>query len=141
MKNYPSLRNSFGLDLFRDDFFEPFFNFNVQSKTLKTDVKEDDKGYTLEIDAPGIDKKNIDIALENKYLTVSVTKQHENDEKDDNGNYIRKERYTGSCSRSYYVGNIKEKDISASYKDGFLKVSFPKEEPKEIEERKRIDIK
>lgn len=144
MKNYPAKRDQLGLGLFEDtfrDFFRPWFAFDRESDVMKTDISEKDGNYVVEIDLPGFDKKDINIALEDGYLTVSAKKDESTEEKDSKGNYIRRERRTGSCSRSFYVGDRSEKDIAAAYDKGILTLTFPKEEPKQIENKKVIEIK
>ena len=140
MKNFPVKRNHFGLDFFGDSFFEPLFNVDWQCKALKTDITEDGDKYNLEIEIPGAEKNDIDISLEKEYLTVSVKKEESSEEKDNKGRFLRRERYSGSCSRSYFVGDLEEKDIAASYENGILKISFPKESQKKLEKVKKIDI-
>lgn len=131
-------RNGNGLDIFDEVFSDPFFG-EKENKIMKTDVKEKDGNYILEIDIPGYDKEDIQLELREGYLTVTATK---NDEKEDKkAKYLRRERFSGMCSRSYYVGdNVKEEDIKANFKNGILKVEFPKEPEKKIEERKYIPI-
>ena len=106
---------------------------------MKTDVKETDNSYEVDIDLPGFKKDEIEAKLENGYLTISAAKGLDKDEKD--GKYIRKERYSGAMSRSFYVGDeLKQEDIKAKYEDGILKLSVPKEEPKKVETTKHIAI-
>ncbi len=140
-------RNRHDFDLF--DPFKDFFGLmpipeperEKEFKNLmKTDVKEFDNGYELEIDMPGYDKKDINIDLNNGYLTISATKNEKTDEQDKKHKYIRKERYFGSVSRSFYVGDIKEEDVSAKLENGTLVIDLPKEKKVE-EEKKRIEIK
>ena len=124
----------FGENLF-DDFMDDNFERNFfgsrnplygkHSKNLmKTDVKETDNGYELDIDLPGFKKDEITAHLEDGYLTVSAAKGVDKDEKDKEGRYIRRERYSGSMTRSFYVGNaVTEQDIKAKYEDGILSLS------------------
>lgn len=108
---------------------------------MKTDVKETDAGYEMDIDLPGFKKENVSAKLENGYLTISAAKGVDKDEKNDKGVYIRRERYSGQCSRTFYVGeDVKQEDIKAKFEDGILKVSIPKVEPKKVEEKKYIAI-
>ena len=108
---------------------------------MKTDVKEKDGNYTLEIDIPGYDKEDIKIELEDGYLTVRAAKEESKDEEDKKSHYIHKERFYGQCSRSYYVGdNVKEEDVKASFKNGILSLTFPKEDAKKVETKKYIQI-
>ena len=112
-------------------------------KLMLTDIKESDKGYELEMDLPGFKKEEIKASLENGYLIISAEKGLEQDEKDNEGKkYIRRERYTGSCQRAFYVGDeIEQGDIKASFKHGILRLDIPKKQPKpEVEENKFISI-
>ncbi len=146
----------FGENLF-DDFFNdfPFYDDrdmrNVEKKlygkragrVMKTDIKETDKGYELEIDLPGFSKDEIKASLENGYLTISAEKGLDKEEKEkDTGHYIRKERYAGACSRSFYVGDeITQEDIKGEFKHGILKMFVPKKEAKPaVEKNKYIAI-
>lgn len=144
MKNYPSRRNNdlgFGwFDNAFDDFFRPFYGNWDRMPAMKTDIQEKDGKYLLEVDLPGYDKKDINVSLEDGYLTVSAKTNKHVEEKDENKNYIRRERQFGSCSRSFYVGDVNQEDISASYDNGILNISFPKA-GKQIESKKNIDIK
>ena len=132
----------FGENLFNDDWMD--FSFPDVDKALygkhaknvmKTDVKETDNSYEVDIDLPGFKKDEIEAKLENGYLTISAAKGLDKEEKDEkDGKYIRKERYSGAMSRSFYVGDeLKQEDIKAKYQDGILKLSVPKEEPKKVE--------
>lgn len=141
----------FGENLF-DDFMDDNFERNFfgsrnplygkHSKNLmKTDVKETDNGYELDIDLPGFKKDEITAHLEDGYLTVSAAKGVDKDEKDKEGRYIRRERYSGSMTRTFYVGNaVTEQDIKAKYEDGILSLSIPKKDPKAVEAKKYIAI-
>lgn len=141
----------FGENLF-DDFMDEAFERNFfggrnplygkHSKNLmKTDVKETETGYELDIDLPGFKKDEISAHLEDGYLTVSAAKGVDKDEKDNEGRYIRRERYSGSMTRSFYVGNaVTEEDIKAKYEDGILSLSIPKKDPKDVEAKKYIAI-
>lgn len=132
-------------DIF-DPFFDGFFRFpsfknefKELDKLMKTDVLEEENGYTLEVEMPGVKKENINLELNNGYLTIEAKQNSESDEKDKKGGYIRRERYYGSSARSFYVGDIKEEDIQASLDSGILKIFIPKEKKEEI--KKRIEIK
>lgn len=141
----------FGENLF-DDFMDDAFERNFfggrnplygkHSKNLmKTDVKETETCYELDIDLPGFKKDEISAHLEDGYLTVSAAKGVDKDEKDNEGRYIRRERYSGSMTRSFYVGNaVTEEDIKAKYEDGILSLSIPKKDPKAVEAKKYIAI-
>ena len=109
---------------------------------MKTDIKETDKGYELVVDLPGFTKDEVKADLENGYLTISAEKGLDKDEQEkETGHYIRKERYAGACSRSFYVGEgITQEDIKAKYEDGILRLSVPKKEAKAVENKKYIAI-
>ena len=138
----------FGENLFNDDWMN--FGFPEVEKALygkhashemKTDVRETDSGYEVDIDLPGFKKDEINIQLDNGYLSISAAKGLVKDEQDKEGKYIRKERYAGSMSRSFYVGNaITQDDIKAKYESGILRLSVPKKAAEEIESAKRIAI-
>ena len=138
----------FGENLFNDDWMN--FGFPEVDKALygkhaahemKTDVRETDSGYEVDIDLPGFKKDEIDVQLDNGYLSISAAKGLDKEEKDTEGKYIRKERYAGSMSRSFYVGDaITEDDIKAKYESGILRLSIPKKEAKQVETTKRIAI-
>lgn len=131
------IRNNYERDLF-DIFFGPDFS-RTKMTTMPTDIKENEKEYQLEIRLAGYNKDEIKLSFENGYLTVQASKNENND--DENANYIRKEIYYGSQSRSYYVGNIDQNLINASFENGILKVGLPKEELIEEDDAKYIDIK
>lgn len=127
-----------GLDIFDEVFSDPFFG-EKENKIMKTDVKEKDGNYILEVDIPGYDKEDIQLELRDGYLTVTATKNE--DKEDKKAKYLRRERFSGMCSRSYYVGEtVREEDIKANFKNGILTIAFPKEPEKKIEERKYIPI-
>lgn len=108
---------------------------------MKTDVKETDAGYEVDIDLPGFKKDEISAKLDDGYLTISASKGLDKDEKNKEGKYIRKERYAGAMSRSFYVGgDVTEEDIKAKYEDGILRLSIPKKEAKAVENKKYIAI-
>jgi hypothetical protein ELI_4153 len=141
MRNLPARDDrNFGLSTF-EDFFRPFFAFDERPRVMKTDISEKDGNYVLDIDLPGFEKKDIDVSLNDGYLTVSAKRDQSNEEKDQQGNYIRRERYSGSYSRSYYVGDLDENEISASYDKGILCITFPKEDEKRLPGKKNIEIK
>lgn len=130
--------------MFRDNLFDNFFDDAFQpadfsrNNLMKTDIRETDDSYELEMDVPGVNKEDIKAELKDGYLTVSATANKNNDEKDDKGNYIRRERYAGSFSRSFYVGeNITENDIKAKFENGTLKLSIPKKEEKKLEDNSK----
>ena len=135
-----------------DDFFDfPFYDDRAEKKLyghhaanlMKTDVQEHDDGYTLEMDLPGFKKDEIKVELNNGYMTISAAKGLDEDEKDKkSGKYIRRERYTGSCQRSFSVGeDVTEEDIKAEFKHGILKLFVPKKEAKPaVEQKKYVSI-
>ena len=137
----------FGEDLF-DDFMgyptgrQAAANAYPQVKDMmKTDIREHEKGYEVDIDLPGFKKDEIGIELENGYLTVSAAKGLDKDEEDKKGKYIRKERYAGAMQRSFYVGEyVTQEDIKAKYENGILRLSVPKKEAKPVETKKTIAI-
>ena len=110
-------------------------------RMMLTDIKESDKGYELEMDLPGFKKDELHLELNDGYLTISAEKGLDKDEKDKNDKYIRRERYAGSMSRSFYVGeNMKEEDIHAKYENGILTLDVPKEQKKAVPEKRYIAI-
>ncbi len=131
-------RNDF--DLLSEMFRDPFFD-ERESRVMKTDIKEKKDKYVIDIDLPGYEKENIKIEVEDGYLTVHATIDSNKEEKEE-GKFVRKERYMGSCSRSFYVGDdVKEEDIKATFRNGILKLEVPKvEEKKELPEKKYIQI-
>ena len=143
----PSIFNNSVFDNFDNwmDFSFPSFNQRLygasSSQLMKTDVKETDKDYEVSIDLPGFKKDEISIRLDNGYLSISAAKGLDKDEEKKDGQYIRRERYAGSMSRTFYVGdNLTEKDIHAKFEDGILKLSIPKLETAKIEQNKYIAI-
>ena len=128
---------------FEKEFFSrrnPLYGKHAQN-IMKTDIKESDTSYEMDIDLPGFKKEDVSAKLEDGYLTISAAKGLDKDEKNDKGVYIRRERYTGQCSRTFYIGeSVKEQDIKARFEDGILKVSIPKVEPKKVEDKKYIAI-
>ena len=104
-----------------------------EKNLMKTDVKEKDGSYILDIDLPGFRKEDIKAELNDGYLTISADRSYEREEKPEDGKFIRRERFSGSCSRTFYVGeNAKPEDVKAKFEDGILTVSLPKEEPKKL---------
>lgn len=132
-------RNSF--DLF-DNFFEDDFFPKKERSLMKTDIREKKDKYVIDIDLPGFEKENINLALKNGYLEISAKVEKE-DKNDDEEKFVRRERFYGECSRSFYVGDeIEEDDIEAEFKNGILKIEIPKkEEQKKENETKQISIK
>ncbi len=132
--------STFRNNLFDDFFGSPFFTKSTDNM-MKTDIKETDGGYELTVDLPGLKKEDVKAELNDGYLTISAESSTSNDEKDDNGKYICRERYSGSYSRSFYVGdNITEADISAKFENGTLKLDIPKKDALPEKEKKFIAI-
>ena len=126
-----------GFDIFDEVFNDPFFT-KKENKLMKTDVREKDGNYVLDIDLPGYNKEDIKIDLTDGYLTVTAKREEYREEKEHHNTYIHKERFFGECSRSYYAGeNVKEEDIKASFKNGTLEITFPKEDVKKLDEGKK----
>lgn len=130
--------------LFDDMFSDPFFTRSygrTSAQIMKTDIHEKDGNYLVEMELPGYAKEDIKADLKDGYLTISAHKDMEKEEKDAKGNCVRKERYTGSCNRSFYVGDaLTQQDIRAAFKDGVLCLSFPKEIQKPEEQPRLITI-
>lgn len=128
---------------FEKDFFNhvsPFYGKQEKS-LMRTDIKETDSGYEVDIDLPGFKKEDVTAKLEQGYLMINAEKTQENEEQGENGTYIRRERYSGSCQRSFYVGEtVTQEDIHAKFEDGMLKLSIPKKEAKQVEAKRYIAI-
>ena len=143
----------FGENLFDDDWMNfpftdeafwgkknPLYGKHAQNM-MKTDIRETDSSYELDVDLPGFKKDEINVQLKDGYLTLTAAKGLGKDSQDKKGNYIRKERYAGTMSRSFYVGEaVNEEDVHAKYEDGILKISVPKKEPEKIEKNGYISI-
>ncbi len=136
--------------IFNDSLFDDFFtdytpdakkrNMAAVQGVMKTDIKENDKEYELTIELPGYKKENVNAELKDGYLIINATNEKNEEEKDEKG-YIRKERYYGSCQRSFFVGkNLKEEDIKAKFDNGVLTLNVPKEVERLPEEKKYIAI-
>ena len=138
MMMIPRRNNSF--DLIEEMFSDPFFS-ERESKIMKTDIREKDMSYLIDVDLPGFEKENIKMEIENGYLTIVATTNTNKEEKEE-GKYVRKERYYGTCSRSFYVGeDVESEDIKASFRNGTLSVEVPKKDvKKEIPQKKYIRI-
>ena len=146
------LPSIFGENLFDEFFANPFGMVNTAPaeevlygkhgrNLMKTDVREMDNSYELDIDLPGFKKDEITVDLKNGYLTIGASKGLDRDQKDTNGKYIRRERYAGVCSRSFYVGTaVRPENIGAKYEDGILKLSVPKTVKKELPESTSVAI-
>ena len=142
----------FGENLFDDDWMDfpferdfwgkknPLYGKNA-NRVMKTDIREHDRGYELDVDLPGFKKDEIKVELENGYLTISAAKGLDKDEQDKQGKYIRRERYAGAMQRSFYVGDaVTEEDVKAKFEDGILRLSIPKKDAKAVETKKTIAI-
>ena len=142
----------FGENLFDDDWMDfpferefwgkknPLYGKN-SNRVMKTDIREHDTGYELDIDLPGFKKDEINVEFENGYLTISAAKGLDKDEQDKKGKYIRRERYAGGMQRSFYVGDdITHEDIKAKFEDGILRLSIPKKDAQAVETKKTIAI-
>ena len=128
-------RNEFNL---LDDIFGDL-NY-TENKIMKTDIKEHKNNYSIMIDLPGYNKDDIKISVDDGYLTINAT-MSKNEEEKEKGRFVRRERYFGECSRSFYVGdNIEVEDIKASFKNGTLNLEIPKKEEKQIAEKKYVQI-
>ena len=132
-------RDSF--DLF-DGFFDDGFFPRKENSLMKTDIRELSDKYIVDVDLPGYEKENINLSLDNGYLNIQAKYSKNNEEKEEE-KYVRRERFYGECSRSFYVGDkIKEEDIDAEFKNGILKIEIPKKAQEEdIPEIKQIEIK
>ena len=127
-------RNDF--DLIGDLFDDSFFHKN-ESKLMKTDIKELDDKYVIDVDLPGYNKEDIKISVENGYLVINASTNEEKNE-EEKGKVIKKERYYGQCSRSFYISDdLTVEDIKASYKNGTLSLEVPKKDEQEKESEKQ----
>ena len=145
------LPSIFGESLFDDWMGFPFGSLESDvdhklygkhaARVMKTDLKEHDDGYELLVDLPGFKKDQIELQLQNGYLTITASKNLEEDGEDKKGKLVHQERYAGSMSRSFYIGeNVEESDVKAKFEDGVLKLDFPKEKPVALPERRTIPI-
>ena len=131
--DFPSERDFFGSH-------NPVFGKHAKN-LMRTDIRETDTSYELDVDLPGFKKEDIKAQVENGYLTISAAKGVDKKEDDKKGQYIRQERFSGACSRSFYVGdNVTEQDITAKFEDGILKLSIPKKDQQQVETKKYIAI-
>lgn len=144
------LPSIFGENLFDEFFGEPFmpafhkhdplFGKNARN-LMRTDVRELENTYELDIDLPGFKKNEISIELDGGYLNIRAAKELNKEQEEKKSQYLRRERYTGECSRSFYVGDALEpKDVSAAFEDGILKLSFPKALEAKKPEKKTVAI-
>lgn len=150
MEELSMLPSIFGENLF-DDFFSDPFEMMVPTRNalygkhgknlMKTDVRETENSYELDIDLPGFKKDEVNVELKDGYLTISAAKGLDKDQEDKKGKYIRQERYAGACSRSFFVGEaVKPEEVSAKYEDGILKLSVPKAGEKALPKTTTIAI-
>ena len=132
-----------------DDFFDPFWNEGALERAMnreardtfgkrganmmKTDVKQTDNGYEVAVDLPGCKKEDVQMDLNDGYLTIQAVRSHSNDEKDNKGRYVRRETFSGSCARSFYVGDVKAEDVKCKYESGVLSIEVPKADAKKVE--------
>lgn len=129
----------FGESLF-DDWRRTVHNNNLQN-VMRTDVKETDHGYEIDIDLPGFKKEDVKVQLKEGYLGIQAVQNTDNSQKDQNGKYIRRERFSGSVSRNFYVGDkVTEEDIHAKFEDGILKLTLPKADSHKVEQNNYIAI-
>lgn len=146
------LPSIFGENLF-DEMFDDAFSlmpsfgtrdplYGKHAKNLmKTDVRETDTGYEIDVDLPGFKKDEVQVQVDNGYLTISAAKGLDKDEQDHKGRYIRRERYAGQCSRSFYVGSgIQPQDVRAKYEDGILRLSLPKGQAAQLPQNNTVSI-
>ena len=142
----PSIFGESLIDSFFDDFAAPakkVMRYNTPANNImKTDIKDTKEGYELDIELPRYNKEDVSAELKDGYMTISASTKSDEGDKDENGKYIRRERYYGSCSRSFYVGEaITQEDIKARFENGILKLFVPKKEEKPaVEEKKYITI-
>lgn len=135
---YVKKNNNNGIKSWSDFLFDDFFDFSFprlfgDDQLMKTDIKEENDKYVMEMDIPGFEKEDIKISYEDNYLTVVVEKKEEKEAKDKN--YIRRERGFGSKSRSFYFDDVDSNKIQAAYKNGILTVTLPKVEVKEVDKK------
>ena len=146
------LPSIFGENLFEELFEEPFRMMSAfdarnplygrhAKNIMKTDVRETENTYELDIDLPGFKKEDVQVQLENGTLTIAAAKSLDKNEQDEKGRYLRQERYTGQCSRSFYVGDqVKSEDLSAKFEDGILRISMPKAPQRQLPQKNLIAI-
>lgn len=145
MMYMPSIFGENLVDDFFDDFDHSFFNHAVSGRQaqalMRTDIRETDTGYELDVELPGYKKEDIKLELNDGYLNITAEKHQNKEEKDQNGKLIRQERFAGSMQRSFYVGDeITEEDVRARFEDGVLKLELPKKDAKQIPQKKTIAI-
>lgn len=130
----PRSNDFFGIDRFVEDFFNDTF-FTRWSSPLRADIRETENEFLIDAELPGVDKNNINIEVNDGYLTISV--EQNNEIKEERENYVRRERAYGSYKRSFYLDNVKEDEIKASYRDGILSLSLPKAKP---DKRRKVKV-
>ncbi|MDY0063743.1 MAG: Hsp20/alpha crystallin family protein [Bacilli bacterium] len=136
-------RNRNQVGFFKGNLWDDFFDFPLskgEGKLMRTDIKEEEEKYIFEVDIPGFVKEDIKISFEDGYLTIEAKKEEKKEEKDEKGYYIRRERNYGSCSRSFYVGDVDENAIVANYQNGILNIDVPKLVKVKEESKKYINI-
>ena len=131
-------------DLFDNGFFgshNPLFGKNARN-LMKTDIRETDdaKAYRLAVELPGFKKEEISLDVKDGYLTISAQKGLDKDEEDKKGRVLRQERYSGVCTRSFYVGDVKAEDVKAKYESGVLTIVLPKKDAKKLPSESKIAI-
>ena len=131
-----------GFDLWNafNDFDKSFFGSNMPMNNCRTDIRDDGDKYVMESELPGFEKEDIKLDINGSQLTIAAEHSTNNDEKDEKGNYIRRERIFGSYKRSFDIGDINTDAISAEYKNGILTIELPKKAP-EAPVAKRLEIK
>ncbi len=140
------LPSIFGDNLF-DEFMDDMFPANTRKtyrqlpSIMRTDIRETGDSYVLDVELPGFKKEDVKLQLKDGYLNITASTQSTDEEKDDQGKFLRRERYTGAMERSFYVGeDLTEEDVKARFEKGVLTLTLPKEQPKKIEEPKFIAI-
>ena len=145
------LPSIFGENLFDDFFSDPFGMMNTHGhdplygkhakNLMKTDVRETENSYELDVDLPGFKKDEVNVDLKDGYLTISAAKGVDKDQQDKAGKYIRQERYAGACSRTFYVGEgVEPEDVTAKFENGILQLSIPKEAKKQLPKNTSVTI-
>lgn len=143
----PSIFNNNFVDSFFNDSFDSIFDdmfrspFGGAATAMNTDIQDLGDSYQMEMELPGYEKEDLQADLKNGYLTITAQHNGENNEQDENGRFVRRERFTGHCQRSFYVGDgVTQEDIKASFENGVLKLLIPKKETPVVEEQKYIAI-
>ena len=125
-------------EMFRSPFMSGTTDTLGTSKLMKTDIKENENGFALEVELPGFTRENIQAELKDGYLTITATRKEENTNEGENNKFLRRERFQGTCKRSFYVGEyLHEDDIKAEFKDGVLHLNIPKE-PEPVPEQPKL---